>query len=189
MTPPSAESFEATYRTDVDPWRFASSPYEHRRYDLTVASLLRRRYRRAFEPGCSIGELTRRLATRCDTVAACDGAPTAVAEARRRCQPWPNARIEVAVVPGDWPAGPFDLIVLSEIGYYFDPQALAGIRDRAVESLEEGGTLVAVHWRGTSPDHVLHGDEVHACLHRAGGLSPAGTYRDDGFILDVWERR
>jgi hypothetical protein len=27
-----------------------------------------------------------------------------------------------------------------------------------------GGEFVAVHWRGESGDHVLHGDEVHAVL-------------------------
>ncbi len=154
-----------------------------------MAALLRRHYRRAFEPGCAIGELTRRLAAICDTVEACDGSPTVVAEARRRCRDWPNAHIEVGAVPGDWPSGSFDLVVLSEIGYYFDLDALAELRDRAVALLEAGGTLVAVHWRGTSPDHLLHGDEVHACLRQAGGVVPAGTYCDEGFVLDLWERR
>jgi len=40
------DSFEELYRADPDPWSFATSQYEQRRYDLTVASLLRARYRR-----------------------------------------------------------------------------------------------------------------------------------------------
>jgi protein-L-isoaspartate O-methyltransferase len=183
------ESFEATYRVNVDPWHFSCSPYEQRRYNLTTAALLRWRYERAFEPGCAIGELTRRLATRCDQVEACDASPTVVAEARRRCRSWPNVHIEVADVPAEWPEGRFDLVVLSEIGYYFDLDGLAELRDRAIESLDDGGTLVAVHWRGTSPDILLRGDEVHACLRRGQGLVPGGCYSDAGFVLDVWERR
>ena len=61
-------SFEDLYRVDPDPWQFATSRYEQRRYDITVACLPRARYAAAFEPGCAIGELTRRLAGRCDRV-------------------------------------------------------------------------------------------------------------------------
>lgn len=182
------DTFETLYRSAPDPWAFATSAYEQRRYDLTVAALLRPRYRRAFEPGCAIGELTARLAARCDAVEATDAAPTAVAAARRRCAPLPNAHVGVGVVPDDWPDGRFDLVVLSELGYYFTAAALGALRDRALTALEPGGTLVAVHWRGVSPDHVLHGDTVHAVLHAGRGIQPAGHYQDDGFVLDLWER-
>jgi hypothetical protein len=62
--------FEAQYREHADPWDFARSPYEQRRYRLTAAMLPCHRYRRAFEPGCSVGELTAHLAPRCDAVLA-----------------------------------------------------------------------------------------------------------------------
>ena len=181
-------SFEALYRADPDPWRFATSEYEQRRYDLTAAALLRPRYRRAFEPGCAIGELTRRLAARCDHVHALDASPTAVTEARQRCADLPNVAIHLGELPGSWPDGRFDLVVLSEIGYYFTTVALAALRDRAVAALDHDGTLLAVHWRGTSADHLLGGDEVHAVLATGHGLRPAGSYLDDGFRLDLWTR-
>ena len=60
----SPPNFERVYRDDPDPWRFATSAYEQRRYDITIACLPEARYRRAFEPACAIGELTRRLAVR-----------------------------------------------------------------------------------------------------------------------------
>ncbi len=82
----------------------------------------------------------------------------------------------------------FDLVVLSEIGYYFEVPELVELRDRAVASLEPGGTLVAVHWRGHSDAHRLHGDVVHAHLADAAGVRPLGAYLDDGFRLDLWER-
>ena len=182
------ESFEALYRADPDPWSFATSRYEQRRYDLTIASLLRARYRRAVEPACAIGELTRRLATRCDAVEAFDAAPTAVAAARARCAALSQVAIELGELPDHWPPGRFDLVVLSEIGYYFPIAVLGAVRDRAVAVLEPGGTLLAVHWRGSSETHLLHGDEVHRCLREAEGVEPAGHYEDDGFVLDLWVR-
>jgi hypothetical protein len=107
--------FEQRYRRDPDPWQFATSPYEQRRYDITLASLPRQRYERAFEPGCSVGALTERLAARCGSLLAMDGAPTAVREARRRCAPQPHVEVCCGEVPTAWPAGGFDLILLSEL--------------------------------------------------------------------------
>ncbi|KPC81578.1 SAM-dependent methyltransferase, partial [Streptomyces sp. NRRL F-6602] len=65
------------YADAPDPWRLADRWYEHRKYTLTLASLPRRRYRRAFEPGCSVGVLTRMLAGRCEEVVAADRVATA----------------------------------------------------------------------------------------------------------------
>ena len=78
--------------------------------------------------------------------------------------------------------------MLSEIGYYFTVPALTELRDLAVTSLEPGGTLVAVHWRGVSEDHELPADVVHHCLGASTELQPAGRYEDEGFILELWER-
>jgi SAM-dependent methyltransferase len=189
MTHVPVESFEELYRADQDPWSFATSSYEQRRYDITVACLPEARYRSAFEPGCAIGELTRRLAARCDSVTALDAAPTAVAVARERCRGLPNVEIEVGELPDDWPAGRFDLVMLSELGYYFELDALADLRDRAVGSLEAGGTLMAVHWRGASDVHVLSGDAVHHCLVEGHDLRHLVHHREDDFLLDVWARR
>ena len=33
------QSFEGLYSQDPDPWEFASSPYEQRKYRITAASL------------------------------------------------------------------------------------------------------------------------------------------------------
>jgi SAM-dependent methyltransferase len=183
------QHFEDGYRDDPDPWGFGRRFYEQRRYDLTVAALPKARYRRAYEPACAVGELTRRLAARCDEVVACDWAAAAVAYARVHYGHLANVDWAVASVPEDWPPGLFDLVVLSELGYYFSADDLAGLRERAVGSLEPDGTLVAVHWLGHSPDHLLHGDEVHTVLAATSDLVAGGAYRDDGFRLDWWTRR
>ena len=77
----SQEFFEAKYRENNDPWAFASNAYEQKRYSEILRALDHRRYRRGFEPGCSIGVLTARLASICEHVDAIDISPTAV---RRR---------------------------------------------------------------------------------------------------------
>ena len=58
MTSTSRSYFEEMYREDADPWGFETSPYEHRKYAVTVASLPKLRYRSAYEPGCSVGVLS-----------------------------------------------------------------------------------------------------------------------------------
>jgi SAM-dependent methyltransferase len=181
-------SFETRYRRDPDPWAFATSFDEIRRYDITVAALPRSRFRHAFEPACANGELTRRLAERCEAVTALDCSATAVARARARCADRPAVTVLVGELPADWPRGRFDLVVLSELGYYFDHPELARLRERAIGSLPPGGHLIAVHWLGVSEDHLLSGDDVHRDLHAGPGLRPIAAYRDARFRLDVWER-
>jgi hypothetical protein len=55
--------FETLYQESGDPWGFASNQYELMRYKHIYNALLNRRYNTIFEPGCSIGVLTEKLAT------------------------------------------------------------------------------------------------------------------------------
>jgi protein-L-isoaspartate O-methyltransferase len=190
-SPVSQAAFEAKYRQSGDPWNFNGSRYERDRYELTLRSLMRTHYRRAFEPACSIGVLTAALAERCDEVQAIDIAPTAVVMARKRCANFPGVTISCADLATQCPEGPFDLIVFSELGYYFKEAQLKRIAKSLSGALEAGGELIGVHWLGSSEDHLLHGDQVHAILKDAltkscawirGGLHP-------GFRLDTWRRQ
>ena len=191
MSPVSVASFERRYREEGDPWNLAGAPYEQRRYDLTMALLPAPRYRRAFEPGCAVGELTARLAARCDAVIAMDGSAWAVGRARERCASLANVQIAVGEVPMSWPVGTFDLVVLSELGYYFTREELVALLARSAEALAAEGTLVAVHWRGRSTDHLLHGDRVHSVARQVAvqhHLRRVATYCETAFRADVWTR-
>ncbi len=187
-------AFEEKYATDPDPWAFASSRYELARYDAVVAALRPEphRYRRGFEPGCSIGVLTERLAGRCEELLAIDVAPSAVARAQARCGERPGLQIEVGGVEDGPPTGePLDLLVFSELGYYFAPDTLAVIVADLGEAMAPGGDLIACHWTGTSPDHRIGGHEVHDVL--AGVLAPHADRTvdqvHDGFLLAAWRIR
>jgi protein-L-isoaspartate O-methyltransferase len=182
----SADAFESLYRDHPDPWNYKASPYERGKYQVTLDSLSRPRYANAFEPACSVGELTAMLATRCSRLLATDVSETAVGLARDRCAGLHNVRIECRDLRDDLEGGPFDLIVLSEVGYYFDIESLSILVRQLADALCANGELIAVHWRGHSTDHVLHGDEVHRCLlhtlplqHRLGDHHP-------GYRLDSW---
>ena len=182
------EAFEQRYRLDPDPWRFASSAYERERYAITLESLTRDRYVSAFEPGCSIGELTALLAPRCGRLLATDVSATAVEKARRRCAEFDHVRVECRDLRSVALDTPLDLIVLSEVAYYFQVGQLEVISHRLAAALGTGGTLLAVHWLGESIDHVLHGDEAHQVLLRSLPLRHVIAQRHRSFRLDLWRR-
>jgi SAM-dependent methyltransferase len=186
------EFFEEKYVADRDPWKFASSDYELGRYQAIMTSLSGRRYRRAFEPGCSVGVLTSRLATICDHVEAIDISPTAAERARERCRELSNVNINCGALGGTIPNRlfdlPFDLIVLSEIGYYFTEEELSALTEKLKHSLSPSGVLLAAHWLGTSEDHILNGNMVHGILATISGLAHNYSERHPDFRIDRWIR-
>ena len=182
----SAAFFEEMYRQNADPWDFATNGYERGRYEVILRTLGERRYERAFEPGCSVGVLTEGLAAGCGQVLAMDISPSAVEQARLRCRKLENVRIECGSLADVVPEGTFDLIVLSEIGYYFEEARLKEIAESLSGRLPAGGTLLGAHWLGSSADHVLSGDQVHAVLGGLAGLKLEKSERLEGFRLDVW---
>jgi SAM-dependent methyltransferase len=184
----SKEFFEEKYRASCDPWSFSSSSYELNRYDEIIRLLGGRMFDHGFEPGCSIGVLTERLAARCGNLSAMDISPTAVAMAQQRCERYPNVIVVEGAIPDDLPRDTFDLIVFSEIGYYFERGILAGVRDVLTECLTKQGVLVGAHWLGVSADHLLTGDEVHEVLRSARSLRMTASRRHNGFLLESWER-
>lgn len=151
--------FETLYRTDPDPWRFRTSDYERGKYAATLEALTRPRYARALEVGCSIGVFTAQLAQRCDAVLAIDGSATALEAARAACSDLPHVRFEQRIVPDGFPAGSFDLIVLSEVLYYLHAADLERVAAQAAEALEPGGDLILCHWLGET-DYPLTGREA-----------------------------
>jgi len=183
-----ARHFESMYAKSPDPWGYRDRWYEARKRSLTLAMLPKARYGRAFEPGCSIGELTVALAQRCSALLACDFSSLAVAAARRRVSGLANVFVACEAVPAFWPDESFDLIVISELGYYLDGDALDDMAMKAWRSLEISGTLVACHWRHPIPEGTLTGDKVHTRLSAASGVVSAGHYEDTEVLIDAWCR-
>jgi trans-aconitate methyltransferase len=181
------EYFERIYAAGPDPWGFESRWYEARKYALTLAALPRRRYARAFEPGCSIGVLTEQLAARCDALIACELVPDIAARARARLAALRHVEVRELAIPERWPEGRFDLVVLSEVAYYLTAEGVAHLLARLDASLAPAGHVVAVHWTGAT-DHPLAGEDLHARLDAHAGWSRCAHYRDAAFVLAVYER-
>lgn len=179
--------FEKIYADDFDPWGFESRWYEARKYALTVASLPRPRYRRAFEPGCSIGVLTSMLAEHCDALVASDPVPKVAEFARNRMKQSRHVSVRTEAIPETWPEGDFDLIVFSEVAYYLTSAGLTELLARVDDSLLPGGHIVAVHWTGKT-DYPLEGREVHRRFDQHPSLVSISTHEEKDFLMNVYER-
>jgi SAM-dependent methyltransferase len=178
--------FTELYATNPDPWAFTTSPYEHAKYDATLAALGRETYAEALEVGCSIGVLTRRLAERCEALLSLDVAETALDAARARCAECPQVRFLRAAVPAEWPPGRFDLVVLSEVLYFFAPGDLVRIAERLVAALKPGGEVVLVHWLGETNFPLSADAAVETLIDLTrGGLDADRRGRTERYRLDV----
>ena len=180
--------FDALYAVKPDYWEFETREYEHNKYADTLRSLPRSHYKSVFEIGCSIGVLTAALAPRCDALLAVDGSAAPLETARARCADLPQVRVEQMLVPATFPDGPFDLILVSEVGYYWSPADFAQAQARILETLEPGGHLMLVHWTAPEPDYPLTGDEVHDAFLALPGLHHLHGHREEQYRLDVLER-
>jgi SAM-dependent methyltransferase len=176
--------FDELYRLHPDPWGFRTRWYETRKRHLTMAALPDQRYASVFEPGCSIGLLTQLLAARSDQVLALDISPAALEQARGGLPA--HVQLRQGSVPGDWPAGRFDLVVLSELGYYLDEPNCTQMAEMAVTTARD---LVAVHWRHPVENYPLTGDHVHQIIQQAAvehGLAQICDHVEADLRLTVW---
>jgi SAM-dependent methyltransferase len=185
--PPSY--FDALYHTDPDPWKFATSEYEAEKYAATIAALPRR-YNSALEIGGSIGVLTQKLAEICASMLSIDVSLLAQAQAIYRCRDLPQVRFEIMEFPQSAPTEKFDLILVSEVGYYWGLADLQIAQQRIFDLLEPDGQLLLVHWLPRTPDYPLTGDEVHDyfCQFVPTQLQHLHNQRTDRYRLDLFQK-
>jgi SAM-dependent methyltransferase len=181
------EHFERLARGSSDPWKYATSTYEQKKYRRTLAHLPER-IDSALELGCSVGVFTAMLAPRCERLLAVDFSPTALAHASERVGDLADVELRQAVLPEETPRGPFSAIVCSEILYYWSPDLVCEGLRRIESALEPGGILLAVHWRRDDPRRELDGDEVHAILRTETRLLHCDAESSEDFLLDSWVR-
>ncbi len=186
-----AEYFDDIFASDDDPWNLASSQYEAAKFAHTHDLLADRRYRHAFEVGCAHGVLTGYLAPLCDSLLAIDISGKALARAQDRMGDRPGVTLAQMAFPKDAPeARSFDLVVLSEVAYYWDIVDL----DRAGEWLRDNviptGRIILVHYTGMT-DYPQSGDEAAETL-----WSKLKTHfeveraeRAEKYRIDLWRHR
>jgi SAM-dependent methyltransferase len=185
----SAHYFDGLFADDPDPWKFDSSPYERGKYDDTLWALPKPHFRRALEVGCANGALTERLAPRCDRLIAVDVVERALAKARERCAGMDGVTILKSAIPAEPIQGPFDLILLSEVVYYWDSGDIAKAGAYIGSVLEPGGYILLVHWTGET-DYPKSADDAVAELRTAmnGAVTVVRAERRPEYRLDLWRR-
>ena len=184
-----ASYFEALYTTDPDPWKFETSEYEIKKYQATLAALPKE-YNNAFEIGGSIGVLTEQLADKCKSLLCVDASKIAQEQAIERCKHLSQVRFEVMCLPQQFPEEMFDLILVSEVGYYLSWEDLQKARQLLIEHLQPGGHLLLVHWTLYAQDYPLNGDEVHEAFMEftPDKLRHLKGQREEEYRLDLFER-
>ncbi|MGE1173227.1 nodulation S family protein [Pseudomonas sp. BW7P1] len=180
--------FEGLFSGNDDPWAFRQRWYEQRKRAITLAALLRPRYRAIFEPGCANGELSAALAERCDRLLCCDTTGAAVKLARTRLSLFDHAEVRHCRLPQQWPEEKFDLIVFSEIGYYLDRDDLIAVIRHLDDSLTADGQLLACHWRPAIEGCPLNARQVHDLIHERLHLPRLLLHQEADFLLEVWSR-
>ncbi|GEL17542.1 SAM-dependent methyltransferase [Pseudonocardia asaccharolytica] len=187
---------ERLYRAP-DPYGIAGSSYEQAKYDLIMQTLEDARYARALEVGCGEGQLAERLVELTDELVAVDISAAAIERTRSRLADDPRVVAERRTLPLGMPQGTFDLMVCSDILYYWEPTTLRLGIDRLMSRLRPGGRLLLLHYRGDF-GQANHADAVHEIArNRAGarayqhvvartlhGAGPQGA----GIRLDVFAR-
>jgi SAM-dependent methyltransferase len=80
-------NFERLYATQAEPWTYSARAAEVMRHDHVEETIrgLKHRYEQILDIGCSVGQLTSRLAGLSPRVQGMDVSPTAVHRARERC--------------------------------------------------------------------------------------------------------
>jgi LmbE family N-acetylglucosaminyl deacetylase len=177
--------FDAVHTESPDPWDYTTRWYERRKRSLTLAALPQENYESGLEIGCSIGALTAELAGRCASLLAVDASSTALQLAAGRLAPFPGVSTRQLTLPAEWPRGRYDLVVVSEVGYYLAPPEFEQLLERIESSMVPGGTLLLCHWRHPVSGWELDGDAVHVLARNRLRWRTAGLYQERDFVLET----
>lgn len=148
------------YEKKEDPYHFNDSPYETEKYAHMMRLLNGRTYGSALEIGAAEGAFTQLLAPSCSSYLAIEVAEAAVARAKDRLAGYANVTFVHAALPNQMPDGKFDLIIASDVLYYFPKDVLLDLTCRFEEALEPGGLLFAQHYLGNFGQTIV-GHKTH----------------------------
>jgi len=188
----SENYFNNVYRENNDPWNFESSTYEKDKYIATIQALPNKVYHNAFEIGCSIGVLSQMFAEKCEKLLAVDVANAPLIKARERLKDIPQVILKKMTVPNEFPDETFDLVLMSEVGYYLSLPDFKHLQQLITNHLEPNGQVLLIHWTPFVKDNLLTGDKVHdTWMELCGGGKPFRhllNRRKDTYRLDLFEK-
>lgn len=183
-----ADYFEGIFAHDDDPWSLASSAYEEAKFAHTTAVLGDRSYATALEIGCAHGVLTHHIAPFCVDLLSIDISAKAIEYARNRCRDLAQVRFKQLAFPLETPSVvPLDLVLLSEVVYYWSDADVMAAGAWLRTHVRPGGRILLVHWTGAT-DYPQTGDAAVDKLRAALGdpIIVERAQRTTSYRLDLW---
>jgi LmbE family N-acetylglucosaminyl deacetylase/SAM-dependent methyltransferase len=185
----SADHFNSMFTASADPWHYDSEPYERDRFRRTIAALGDRRYGSAIELGCANGALTELLAPLCDRLCAADASEVALYAARSRLAGVANVSAVHLVMPDDLPAGPFDLIVASDMLYYLGLQGVIALMAGVERAAGPDCRLLLASYLGDTATRLTGEMAAEAAIAMLPTWRVIRAQRTERLRLEVLERR
>lgn len=158
--------FERRYLEFPDPWNYHSSPYEHAKYEHTLARALEHAPSagRALEIGCSIGVFTRMLAQRFAEVTAVDVSKEAVAAARKHTEGLDNIDYVVGDLRTLELSGVYDVIFCAEVLSYIPKRDADQVVAQLARYLRLDGVMIMVTLHEKPAQGFFYFDEWEQAL-------------------------
>lgn len=177
------EYFDKLYEATVDPFRIWQSEYEQSKRSHAMSLLQKPRYPSAFEPGCGNGAFSLDLSSRCEQLTAVDWSEDALKAAALHCAGVPNIDFYALDFPKSLPNQKFDLLVVSELLYYFSDEKLGHFFEILPDIVKPSGEILLVHWRGKSDDYPSNGDLVHKAFHDHASIKVLETFEHPQYLV------
>ena len=192
----NAQSLDLLYEERKDPWGLDSPHFRYQqiKYAAMLSLLPSRRYKRALDLGCGLGNLTRRLCNHADYVLGIDVSRVAIAQARRETTEQSNLQFQqgdALNLSRDLDNG-FDLVVIADTLYYLSPlsdEVLQTVRERVIELLVPGGILLLVN------HFTLHFDpgsrwsrKIHRVFRSAAGFKSVHESYRPFYLASIFEK-
>ncbi len=136
-----------------DPYDVTSVDYELEKYGKIVKALdVKEKHGTILEIGCGEGHLTKMYPHKADRILAVDISDMALSRARKNTAGMDNVEIRRMDIFNEPLEQAFDVVICSEVLFYFEPEQLPGVVERVVGWTKPGGYLVLVHTRALADD-------------------------------------
>ncbi|RYZ49090.1 MAG: class I SAM-dependent methyltransferase [Proteobacteria bacterium] len=179
--------FKNLYRQSDDPFRNWVNDYEERKRNIALNILREPQYGRIFEPGCGNGGLSKELSKRGRSVLSVDWSKEALLAAKDYCSAG-NVEFREMNFPTETPLDVetgFDLMVVSELLYYYSKTDLERFFEVVPKILKPNGEILMIHWRGLSDHYPSNGDAVHRRFHQHSAVNVLETFEDPNFLISL----
>lgn len=170
--------FSQKFAADDDPWRTFSNRDEAVKRAAILHGLGPGPLGRVLELASGNGSNSRAIAPRALRLDATEGTAEGTRLTARAISAWPRGRAITLPLPGRFPRGRYDAIVVAELLYYLSPNAMRQVALAVAAALRPGGRLVLAHHRIDYYDFAQHADGIQArFLEMTGARWTIGTVR------------